>query len=367
MVKIRRGESGKVLIIAEAGVNHNGSLDMALEMVDVAARAGADVIKFQTFSPGSLASSRAGKAEYQISATGEDESQLEMLRKYELSEADHRLIIKRCGTRGIEFLSTPFDAESVDLLVSLGVARLKIPSGEITNWPLVWKIGGTGKPVIISTGMATAGEVRDALGMFLLGAINREVTPGREAAEEAFTSREGQDYLRDSVILLHCTTQYPAPFGDVNLRAMDTLVDEFQLPAGYSDHTEGIIVPIAAAARGAVVIEKHFTLNKNLPGPDHKASATPDELAEMVKGIRTVEEILGSREKLPAMSEAGNRVVVRKSLTALKPIRAGESFTVENLGVKRPGDGIAPSEYWRYLGLKSLKDYDEDERIEIQS
>ncbi|MDR3355421.1 MAG: N-acetylneuraminate synthase [Synergistaceae bacterium] len=366
MVRTPGSDGGRVLIIAEAGVNHNGSPDMALKMVDAASEAGADVIKFQTFRAEALASSRAVKADYQISATGDGGSQLDMLRGYELSEGDHRAIIDRCAKRGIEFMSTPFDTESVDLLVSLGTARLKIPSGEITNWPLIWKIGGTGKPVIMSTGMSSVCEIRDALGVFLLGALRPEITPSKEEAEKVFASRDGQDYLRDNAVLLHCTTQYPAPLGEVNLRAMDALADEFHLPVGYSDHTEGIIVSIAAAARGAAVIEKHFTLDKNLPGPDHRASAALCELVEMVAGIRAVERALGEREKFPTKGETANRTVVRKSLTALKPIRAGETFTAENLGVKRPGDGIAPSEYWRYIGLASFRNYDEDERIEAQ-
>jgi N-acetylneuraminate synthase len=359
-------ESKKTTIIAEAGVNHNGSLRMALEMVDAAADAGADVIKFQTFRAEHFISSFAEKAEYQKSSTGPGESQLDMVRKYELSEEDHGIIFDRSNKRGIEFLSTPFDPCSVDLLVSLGLRRLKIPSGEITNWPLVRKIGGTRKPVIISTGMSTIREIKSALGVYLLGALKHETIPTEEEADKVLSSREGEAYLRDNVVLLHCTTQYPAPYSDVNLLAMDTLADEFHVPVGYSDHTEGIVVSIAAAAMGAAVIEKHFTLNKQLSGPDHAASITPEELADLVSNIRVVDAALGSKIKKVAESEIKNMDVARKSLTALIDISRGELFTNLNLGVKRPGTGVSPTEFWDYIGRRANRHYLRDEQIDRQ-
>lgn len=359
--------SKKVLVIAEAGVNHNGSLDMALEMVKVVANAGADMIKFQTFKPELMISKHAAKADYQKDTTGISESQLDMVRKYELSLEDHRKILSFCEKIGIEFFSTPFDLQSVDLLMSLGVKKIKVPSGEITNWPLIHKIGKTGKPVIVSTGMSTIDEIRDALAIYLMGVTNPRIIPDREKLDWVYSSREGQVYLKNNVTLLHCTTQYPTPYEDVNLRAMDTLRDEFNLPVGYSDHTQGIAVSIAAVARGAVVIEKHFTLDRNLPGPDHQASLEPDELCDLARSIRAVEKSLGSEEKKVTPSELPNRAIARKSLIALTDIKKGEAFTWDNLGVKRPGDGISPVAYWEYLGTISDRDYGEDERIVSQS
>ncbi|MDR1470959.1 MAG: N-acetylneuraminate synthase [Synergistaceae bacterium] len=356
-------DAGGVLIIAEAGVNHNGSLDMALEMVDVAAECGADTIKFQTFKPEMVVCKNAAKAEYQSAATGTGESQLDMIRRYELSESAHRAIIERCRRRGIEFFSTPFDSESVDLLVSLGLERLKIPSGEITNWPLLRHIGSTGKPVIMSTGMSTLDEVRAAMGVYLLGALAPLVTPSGAEAEKIFSSEEGRGHLEKNLTLLHCTTQYPTPYEDVNLRAMDLLADEFGLPVGYSDHTGGIAVSVAAAARGASVIEKHFTLGKNLPGPDHRASADPEELMALVSGVRAIELALGGYEKFAAPSEAPNRDVARKSLTALRDIKKGELFTAQNLGAKRPGTGLSPARFWEYLGHSADRDYSADDQL----
>lgn len=353
----------RATIIAEAGVNHNGSLAMALDMVDVAAECGADVIKFQTFKPELVVSRNAAKAEYQKASTGEGESQLDMIRRYELSRDGHIAIIERCRERGIEFFSTPFDAPSVDLLVSLGAERLKIPSGEITNWPLLHRIGATGKPVIMSTGMSTPGEVRSAMGVYLLGALIPDITPSEAEAGKIFSSGEGRRYLEKNMTLMHCTTQYPAPYEDVNLRAMDLLSDEFGLPVGYSDHTEGIAVSLAAAARGAAVIEKHFTLDKNLPGPDHRASVSPGELSALVAGVRAVELALGKYEKFAAPSEIPNRDIARKSLTALLDIKRGELFTPGNLGAKRPGTGISPARFWEYAGRPAGRDYSADDQL----
>lgn len=297
----------RAFIIAEAGVNHNGSLEMAKELVSRAAEAGADAVKFQTFRANSIISKHAQKAEYQKRTTSNEESQLEMVKKLEMDLAMHEELVACCEANGIQFLSTPFDLESVDLLSrQIGVDQLKIPSGEITNAPLLLKAASTGLPVILSTGMATLGEVEEALGVLAFGYMILDKAPSRDAFAEAFTSTEGQDAIRQKVTLLHCTTEYPAPYEDVNLRAMDTLYAAFGLPVGLSDHTDGIAIPIAAAARGARVIEKHFTLDKSLPGPDHKASLEPDELMQMIASIRQVEQALGAARKLPVNSERKN-------------------------------------------------------------
>jgi N-acetylneuraminate synthase len=350
-----------VFIIAEAGVNHNGSVEMAKQLIEVAAEAGADAVKFQTFKAENIVSRYAPKADYQKATTGEAESQLEMLRRLELDRASHEVLFAFCREKNLEFLSTPFDGESVDLLVKLGVARLKVSSGEITNAPLLLKMARTGLPIIMSTGMASLGEVEMALGVLAFGYLNDRERPSLPEFDRAW--REGRDLLQEKVILLHCTTEYPAPFEEVNLRIMATLARAFNLPVGYSDHTQGIAVPIAAAARGAAVIEKHFTLDKNLPGPDHRASLEPSELAAMVQGIRHVEVALGSSCKLPAPSELKNREVARKSLVAARSIRKGEYFSEENLTSKRPGTGISPLYYWDWLGRIAERDYKPDEII----
>ncbi len=355
----------KVLVIAEAGVNHNGSLDMAMDMIKVAAEAGADMIKFQTFKPELVISKHAAKADYQKDTTGVAESQLDMVRKYELSLADHEKIFAFCEVQDIEFFSTPFDLRSVDLLVELGVKRIKIPSGEITNWPLIHKIGATGKPAIMSTGMSTINEIKDALSIYLLGALEKDVTPNSEKLEGLYVSQEGQGYLKKNMMLLHCTTQYPTPYEDVNLFAMDVLREEFNLPVGYSDHTRGTAISVAAVARGAVVVEKHFTLDHNLPGPDHKASLEPGELYDLVSAVRIVEKSLGEKNKRVVPSETANRVIARKSLTALADIKKGDVFTWENLGAKRPGDGVPPTEFWKYLGEKADRNYRTDDQIKL--
>jgi N-acetylneuraminate synthase len=352
----------KTLLIAEAGVNHNGSLDLALQLVDVAHASGANAVKFQTFQATRLVSRVAPKAEYQQRTTGAGESQFDMIRKLEIDEAAHRRLIARCADKGIEFISTPFDLESVALLARLQVRRLKLPSGELTNGPLLWSAARTGLPVILSTGMARLGEVEEALGALASGYL--DVKPKtRGSLAEVFASADGQQALRGKVTLLHCTTEYPAPAAEVNLRAMDTLAQAFNLPVGFSDHTEGIAVAVAAVARGAVVVEKHFTMDRKLPGPDHKASLEPDELKEMVAAIRSVEAALGSPVKGPADSERRNMAVARKSLVALKPIRRGDVFTTENLGVKRPGAGISPMGYWDKLGQTASRDYSPDDPI----
>jgi N-acetylneuraminate synthase len=350
-------------IIAEAGVNHNGSLDMAKKLVEIAADAGADAVKFQTFKADRLVSRSAPKAEYQIKTTDADESQHEMIRKLELDEHAHATLIEHCKTCGIEFLSTPFDIESVDLLAGRFDLRcVKISSGDITNAPLLLKIAQTEKPVILSTGMSNLGEIEDALGVLAFGYINK-ANPSIEAFRAAYCSADGLAALQEKVTLLHCTTEYPAPLEDVNLIVMDTLRSAFSLPVGYSDHTEGIVVPIAAVARGAVVIEKHFTLDRTLPGPDHKASLEPTELKQMVAAIRVVEQALGSCRKHPASSELKNVSVARKSLVASRMITAGEPFTAENLAVKRQGNGLSPMQYWELLNRKAGRDFSADEAV----
>lgn len=354
------------LIIAEAGVNHNGSLDRALELVDAAAAACADAVKFQTFRAERLASRRAPKADYQKRGTGTKQSQLDMLRALELGEGMHRSLIARCAERGIEFLSTPFDHDSLRLLTStFGLARLKLGSGDLTNAPLLLALARTGKSLILSTGMATLADVEEALGVLAFGySAGHDVAPSRAAFRTAFESDAGQVALRHKITLLHCTTEYPTPTGDVNLRAMDTLRLAFGLPVGYSDHTHGSAIALAAVARGAAVIEKHFTLDRNLPGPDHKASLEPGELAAMVADIRRVEVALGDGIKRVVESERGNRHVARKSLVAAKAIAQGEPFGPDNLEVKRPGGGLDPILYWDVLGRPAPRAFDEDEPIE---
>jgi N-acetylneuraminate synthase len=350
-------------IIAEAGVNHNGSLEMAKKLVEVAAEAGADAVKFQTFKADKLVSRAAPKAEYQAKATGSGESQYEMIRKLELDEHAHEILIAHCKVCGIEFLSTPFDLDSVDLLaVRFDLSIIKIPSGDITNAPLLLKVAQTGKPVILSTGMSTLGEIEDALGVLAFGYLGSSC-PSIAGFRAAYCSNDGLAALHDKVTLLHCTTEYPAPLAEVNLKVLDTLKSAFGLPVGYSDHTEGIAVPIAAVARGAVVIEKHFTLDRNLPGPDHTASLEPSQLKQMVAAIRAVEQALGSDRKLPTPSEVKNMGVARKSLVAARMVTAGEPFTLENISVKRPGNGMSPMQFWELLNKKACRSYSPDEEL----
>lgn len=354
-----------VFIIAEAGVNHNGSLEQAFRLVDAAALAGADAVKFQTFKADALVSRQAPKAQYQLETTGGEESQHEMIRKLELDEAAHAALIGHCRAAGIEFLSTPFDRDSLELLATkFGLSRIKLSSGDITNAPLILQAARTGKPVILSTGMSTLGDIETALGVLAFGYSESREEPSTAAFERCYGSDAGRRALRDMVTLLHCTTEYPAPLVDVNLRAMATLGAAFGLPVGYSDHTPGITIPVAAAALGAVVVEKHFTLDRSLPGPDHKASLEPGDLRLMVRAIRDVEIALGSPVKQPAASELKNRAVARKSLVAARDIRKGEAFTPENLAIKRPGDGISPACYWDWMGKFASRDYLRDEKVD---
>ena len=354
-------------IIAEAGVNHNGDVNLAKQLIDVAADAGADAVKFQTFRAEHVVSRNAPKAAYQTRTTDHAESQFEMVRKLELTETDHEVLISHAQARGIAFLSTPFDVPSLHLLTRrFGLLTIKIPSGEIINAPFLLAIARASRQVILSTGMSTLAEVEAALGVLAFGfTAPVTATPQRGDFEQAFASEAGQRSLRDRVTLLHCTTEYPAPFGEVNLRAMDTMGAAFALPVGYSDHTPGIHVSLAAVARGAQVIEKHFTLDRNLPGPDHKASLEPDEVRELVRQIREIEAAFGDGIKRPAASEWKNRDVARKSLVAAKAIQAGEMFTEENLACKRPGTGVSPIAYWQTLGQTAKRSYNADEALDV--
>lgn len=359
-------QSSGVYIIAEAGVNHNGSLDIAKKLIDVAVEAGIDAVKFQTFKADKIVTQIAPKAEYQKKTTNNTETQLDMLKKLELDEEDHRQLIEYCRYKGIDFLSTPFDVGSLELLaIKFDLPMLKISSGEINNALLLLKAAMTGKSIILSTGMSTIGEIESALAVLAFGYIRSNVRPSMKAFQEAYFTEKGQQILKEKIFLLHCTTEYPAPFGDVNLKTIDTLRVAFNLPVGLSDHTPGIAVPIAAVARGAKIIEKHFTLDKKLPGPDHKASLEPNVLKEMVESIRQVEKSLGGSVKIPAQSELKNKDIARKSIVASCQIRKGEYFTEDNLTVKRPGNGIAPIYYWDLLGKISNKDYTKDEVIVI--
>jgi N-acetylneuraminate synthase len=354
----------RVFVIAEAGVNHNGDLALALDLVDAAAEAGADTVKFQTFRAEALASPAAAKADYQQAATGCGGSQLDMLRRLELDETAHQTLIARARDRGIEFLSTPFDLGSLQLLTrTLCLARLKIGSGDLTNTPLLLAAAHSNRLIILSTGMATLHEVELALGALAYGYLGG-ARPTRAAFDQALASHDGQAALKDKVTLLHCTTEYPAPPADINLRAIDTLANAFHLPVGLSDHSEGIAIAIAAVGRGAVAIEKHLTLDRALPGPDHRASLEPDELAAMVRAIREVEAALGDGIKRPSPAERKNMTVARKSLVAARTIQAGELFSADNLTVKRPGDGLPPTDYWALLGRKAPRDFSADEAID---
>jgi N-acetylneuraminate synthase len=356
-----------VFIIVEAGVNHNGSLEIAMQLVDVAVAAGADAVKFQTFKAENLVTQHAGKAAYQKISIDADENQLTMLKRLELKYELHFQLLAYCQRLGIEFLSTAFDFESLDFLVrELGVETLKIPSGEITNGPFLLAHAQTGKHIILSTGMATLGEVETALGVLAFGyltARDERLQPSISAFQQAYSSVQGQSVLREKVTLLHCTSEYPTPMENINLRAMDVLQQAFGLRVGYSDHSAGLVVPVAAVARGAAVIEKHFTLDRTQQGPDHKVSLEPDELKAMIRGIRDVEKALGQGLKCPQPLELENQKVVRKSLVAKCSISEGECFTETNLTIKRPGTGTSPMDYWALLGESSRRNYDADELI----
>lgn len=327
-----------MLIIAEAGVNHNGDLNLAKKLIEQAAKAGADIVKFQTFKAEDCVSIKAKKAKYQLENTAKDESQLEMIKKLELSREAHFELMKHCKKHNIAFLSTPFDLESVEFLRGLDLPYFKIPSGEITNFPYLKAVARCKKKVLLSTGMANLAEI--------------------EAALEILRKNGTRD-----ITLLHCTTEYPAPFEEVNLNAIKTLKEAFKLKVGYSDHTKGIVAALGAVALGAVVIEKHFTLDKTMEGPDHKASLEPSELKELCEGIRTLEKALGNGIKKASKSEAKNIIIARKSLVAKCEIKKGDKFSEQNLTTKRPGSGISAMRYEEYLGKRALKTYKKDELI----
>ncbi|ODP31256.1 N-acetylneuraminate synthase [Pandoraea sp. ISTKB] len=333
--------SERCIVIAEAGVNHNGSLDLAHRLVDVAAQADADFVKFQTFRTEALVTRSAQKADYQKRTTGHSESQFEMLKKLELDESAFRDLAAYAKSKNIGFLSTPFDIESARFLATLGVTAFKVSSGDLTNIPFLRELAAMGLPIILSSGMATLGEIEEAV----------------EACEKAGVSI-------DKLTLLHCTTEYPAPAEEINLRAMQTIAAAFPgATFGYSDHSEGIEIPIAAVALGAQVIEKHFTLDRSMEGPDHKASLEPDELTAMVRAIRRVGVALGDGRKRPTASELPNRQIARKSIVAARPIAKGEILSEQNLAIRRPGNGISPARWDTLIGQPAARDYAQDEAI----
>jgi N,N'-diacetyllegionaminate synthase len=330
----------KVFIIAEAGVNHNGSINTAKKMIDEATNFGADAIKFQSFKADRLVSKNAKKAEYQLETTDKIETQYEMIKKLELDFNAHVELFDYCNNKRIKFLSSPFDLESIDLLVELGLKIFKIPSGEIINLPYLEKIGKLNNNVILSTGMSNLGEIENALNILISNGTKKE-----------------------NITVLQCNTEYPTPYGDVNLLGMITIKNAFNVKIGFSDHTQGIEIPIAAIALGAEIIEKHFTLDKNMVGPDHKASLEPADFGNMINAIRNVESALGSGVKRPSHSETKNISIARKSIVAIKPILKGELFTIKNIGIKRPGDGISPMMWYEILGKRSQDDFQPDELI----
>lgn len=348
-----------VLIIAEAGVNHNGDEALARELIDIAAESGADYVKFQTFKSDDLVTDRAEKANYQVKNDTLTNSQADMLKKLELDQDCFARLLEYSKTKDIKFMSTAFDLSSTNFLVNqLGQDILKIPSGEIVNAPYLLGHAVYKKKMIVSTGMATLAEIENALGVLAFGLLNKaNKVPSQEAFVSAYTSEEGQMQLKANVSLLHCTTEYPAPFEDINLRCIQTLASSFGLQTGFSDHSDGISVPIASVALGASIIEKHFTIDKSLEGPDHKASINPDELKSMVFGIRNIEKALGNGLKIPALSETKNKKNIRQSIVAIKSIKAGERFTEENIGTRRPGSGINPFLFWDILGDKAKYDF----------
>lgn len=330
----------KIFIIAEAGVNHNGNIEIARKLVDEAVLAGADAVKFQTFKAENLVCKDAKKAAYQMETTDSSESHFDMLKKLELTPEMHRELIQYCAEKNIMFLSTPFDIDSLRYLTECGIEIIKIPSGEITSYPYLREVGRTGKPVILSSGMSRLEEIQDAINVL-------------------------REYGSSEITVLHCNTEYPTPYVDVNLKAMLTIKEKLGVDVGYSDHTPGIEVSVAAAALGAAVVEKHFTLDKNMEGPDHKASLEPDELREMIRQIRNIEAALGNGQKVPSDSERKNIEIVRKSIVAKRDIKQGDVFTEDNLTTKRPGSGICPMRWNEMIGQKAVRDFAADELIEI--
>lgn len=354
----------RVFIIAEAGVNHDGSVEDALRLVDVAAEAGADAVKFQTFDAAALLTPRALKADYQARAVGEDGGQLDMIRRLELDREAFVTLAEHCRARGIAFMSTAFDMGSLEFLSGFDLPAVKIPSGDLTWGSMLLTAARLGRPLIVSTGMATLDEVRDALAVVGFGLTQTGDPKSLDDARAVLGDPQAQAALREQVVLLHCTSQYPAPPHTANLRAMTTLAETFGLAVGYSDHTAGLTAPVAAVALGARVIEKHFTLDRARHGPDHAASLEPGELAELVRRIRETETLMGSPQKRPASEEADVARVARRALTAARPIKAGEAFDAGNVTAKRPSDGLSPMAFWRLAGRAARRDYALDEAIE---
>lgn len=353
-----------VYVIAEAGVNHNGQRDLAFALVDAAAEAGADAVKFQTFDAQKLASKSAPKAAYQMHSTDAAESQLAMLRKLELPREWHRELQAHARQKDIEFLSTAFDADSLAFLVELGMPLFKVPSGELTNGPLLWQFARAGKPLVLSTGMATLAEVEQGLAI-VAHALNADAEPASmDEVWRGWSRADYRDSLRGHVTLLHCTSQYPTSFAEVNLRGMDTLAFAFGLDVGYSDHTEGILIPVAAVARGAKIIEKHFTLDRGLPGPDHKASLEADELAQMVRDIRALQVALGDGSKSPQPSEWDTRQAARQQVVAVRDIAAGTVLARDDLTTARCGRGLPPTALWGLVGQTAGRAFSAGDVIE---
>ena len=363
----RTSNNERVIVIAEAGVNHCGSVALGLKLIDAAVLAGADVVKFQSFQPSAVISARAPKADYQVRTTGDGETQLQMVEKLKLSEDDHRTLLSHCEARGIRFMSSPFDVPSVEFLAdTLRVDAIKIPSGEITNPLLLIAVARRNKEVFLSTGMSTLADVEQALAMLAHGyTAGSEEIPTPEQAYATLRAPDGFRALRDKVTLLHCTTEYPTPYGDVNLRALATLRASFGLPVGLSDHTAGTHISVAAVALGATVIEKHLTLDRTMEGPDHAASLEPDEFAELIKAVRDVEQAFGDGVKRPQQNEVPNMMVARKSIVAARAIRRGERYSADNVTVKRPGMGLSPMRWREMLGREAPRDFEKDELIEL--
>ena len=357
-------KTASTFIIAEAGVNHNGSVDIAKKLIDKAVCAGVDAIKFQTFKADEITTKGASKASYQMLSTNKEETQLEMLHKLEISYEEFASISEYCKYRGIQFLSSPFDIVSAKFLCDeLGLSVIKIPSGEITNVQFLHELALLDRKLILSTGMSSMGEIENALAILVHSFVNKTFPKSLDKALCCYSSDEALAVLKEKVILLHCNSQYPTPFQDANLFTMKSLQECYGLPVGLSDHTEGTSIPLAAVALGAVVIEKHFTLDRHMQGPDHKASIIPEELALMVKSIREVELSLGSSKKRITNSERDNRKVIRRSLVAAKAIKKGELFSLENLTAKRPGNGIVPMNLWSLLDTTSTRDYQKGELL----
>ena len=354
-------------IIAEAGVNHNGSIDLAKGLIDIAAEAGADVVKFQTFAADRLVSSSAKKGAYQQKTTGSEGGQLEMLRRLELKESDYATLLSHCERKGITFLSTPFDLLSAIFLVrELGLTRIKIPSGEVTNLPYLVELGRLGSTFILSTGMCCIGDVELALGALAFGKFGSRLPPSPEAFIEILADADVRAFLRASTTILHCTTEYPAPIESVNLRAMTTLGQAFDVPYGFSDHTEGVEIPVAAAALGATIIEKHFTSDRDLPGPDHKASLEPSQLKLMIQMIRNVSTSLGSPLKFSSSAETANKKIARKVILAARPILSGAVIKESDLSIKRSAKGLSPAHFWDIVESKAVRNFAVDEPIVLQ-